>query len=115
MNLFDNFMKTKTPRTDAAFSINQDHPHDDAGDPWRLASNLERELAEARNNLKLQINENMRVGEDIWRAREALRKALPHLESGIFRDPEGADKVAINIRIILSNVPHDRSLDAQKS
>jgi hypothetical protein len=62
-----------------------------------------KELAEVRNNLKLQINKNMRVGEDIWHAREALRKALPHLESGIFRDPEGADKAAINIRIILSN------------
>ena len=63
----------------------------------------ERELVEARNDLKLQISENMRAAEDIWHAREALRKAIPHLDSGIFREPEDAEKLHMEIRAILSN------------
>lgn len=44
-------MKTRpTPRTDEAFELwqEQDFPHDDEADPWLLASQLERELAESR-------------------------------------------------------------------
>ena len=39
-----------TPRTDSAFALWQEQgsPHDDEADPWLLASELERELAEAQ-------------------------------------------------------------------
>ena len=37
-----------TPRTDEVFALWQDFPHDEKADPWLWASEIERELAEAR-------------------------------------------------------------------
>jgi hypothetical protein len=40
-----------TPETDEAFAVFTEGPHDDAGDPWALASRLERERNNARKEL----------------------------------------------------------------
>jgi hypothetical protein len=44
-----------TPETDKAFDVYTEGPHDDAGDPWALASRLERERDTMREeNRKLR-------------------------------------------------------------
>ncbi len=58
-------MKT-TPRTDAAFALYQDFPHDEKADPWLLASELERELAEARKMQQDRTDERDNALSD-WR------------------------------------------------
>ena len=42
---------SKTPETDKAWNINQDAPHSHKGDPWALASRLERERDELRERV----------------------------------------------------------------
>jgi hypothetical protein len=54
---------SKTPETDKAWKINQDAPHSPKGDPWALASRLERD----RDEWKRKFGD----------VREALCDALP--------------------------------------
>jgi hypothetical protein len=43
---------SKTLETDKAWNINQDAPHSRKGDPWALASRLERERDELRERVE---------------------------------------------------------------